>query len=64
MIEVRNIFLFVFLATVKGISPFKWQRYYHAIKAAHLAQIRKTIWKLKKEGKIYEDKQGRLWPKK
>lgn len=56
--------VFIFLAIWKGI-PFRlWAYVWSEILAAHEAENRKVIWELKKEGLIYEDKEGRLWTKK
>ena len=64
MIHLRNLFLFVAYALWHGTPPYLWSQAWEDIQADHLARTRKIIWELKKQGKIYEDRDGRLWPKK
>lgn len=52
---------FVFLAIWKGIPFQRWSYAWNEILAAHEAETRKVVWELKKEGRIREDENGRLW---
>ena len=63
MIKLQNLILFTALALWHG-TPFRlWPRAWQEIEAAHLAETRKVVWELKCEGKIREDKEGKLWIK-
>lgn len=60
-VHIHNLILFTVLAIWNGIPPWLWRKAWLDIEAEHLAQVRKRIWELKVEGKVYEDREGRLW---
>ncbi len=63
MVRLRNLLLFAICALWKGTPFHLWRQVYRDIEAEHLAQVRKAVWELKKAGKVWEDEDGRLWPK-
>ncbi len=61
LIRIRNLILFILYALWYG-TPFRlWGIARKEIEVEHLAQVRKTVWELKKEGRVREDNEGRLW---
>lgn len=64
MIQIRNLLLFTILALWKG-TPFRlWPRAWREVQEEHRAWVHKAVWGLKKQGRIREDREGRLWSKK
>ena len=63
MVKLRNLILFVSLALWHGTPFYLWTKAWRDIQAEHLAQVRKMVWELKCQGKVYQDKDGFLWPK-
>ena len=62
MRTLRNALIFLYYA-IKYNTPFTlWPQAWQEINAEHLAQVRKYVWELKKEGRIYEDRDGFLYP--
>lgn len=64
MTQLKNLILFILLALYHGTPYHLWSRARREIAADHEARVRKMIWELKKEGRVWEDRDGRLWPKK
>lgn len=62
-IRIHNLTLFLSLVLWHGTPVYLWPRAWREVQADHKAQVRKAIWELKKEGKIYQDKEGYLWSK-
>lgn len=60
LIEARNTLLFIAYAIWHG-TPFRlWPQARRLIEEDHLGEVRKIVWELKKEGKVYEDEDGFL----
>jgi hypothetical protein len=64
MMQIRNLLLFIILALWNGTPFHLWPYAWREVQAEHLAQVRKTVWELKKQGHVREDREGRLWSKK
>ena len=64
MIRLHNLILFLAIVIWSGTAFHLWGRAWRGMEEEHLAEFRQAIWELKKEGKIREDKDGRLWIKK
>lgn len=63
MTRLRNLTLFIILALWHGIPPWLWREAWEGVEADQMARARKAVWKLKCEGRIYEDEEGGLWPR-
>jgi hypothetical protein len=61
MVKLRNLIMFLVEVTRYGLAPWKWRRAWRACQDEHLAEVRKGIWELKKQGKVRQDKEGRLF---
>jgi len=61
-IFLYNIFVFVLSTIEVGHPPWRWHIGWRLCQERHRQDIHKIIWELKCDGKIREDKQGRLWP--
>jgi hypothetical protein len=60
----RNLILFVSLALWRGTPFHLWPRAWREVEAEHRAQVHKAVWELKKQGRIRQDREGRLWSNK
>lgn len=63
LITLRNLILFTICAIEAGIPIHQWSYAYQQAKEWQQQKIHKAIWELKKQGKVYEDENGLLWPK-
>ena len=61
-IQVQNFILFVTIALWRGTPFHLWPRAWREVEAEHRAWVHKGVWELKKQGRVREDKEGRLWP--
>jgi len=61
LVWLGNLWIFVTEALWRGTPLWLWPRAWRDINEAHLQQVRKDIWELKKQGKVVE-KDGRLYP--
>ena len=61
-VRIHNLTLFVALALWRGTPLRLWPRAWREVEADHRARIHKTVWALKCEGRVREDREGRLWP--
>lgn len=61
-IHIQNLILFTAIALWRGVPLHLWRYAWQQIKIDHYGQVHKAVWELKKEGKVYQDKEGRLWP--
>jgi hypothetical protein len=59
--RLHNLFIFLIEVLRYGLAPWKWRRAWREVQEEHLAEVRKCIWELKKQGKIRQDKEGRLF---
>lgn len=60
MTKLWNLILFILMISWR-IPPALWRDAWYDIEAAHSAETRKMVWELKKQGRIWEDEEGRLW---
>lgn len=63
LIIIHNLLIFIPAVIWYGINPWRWGEAWRGMEAEHRAGIHKTVWELKKQGRVREDKEGRLWPK-
>lgn len=63
MTNIRNLIIFAFYCLIRLIPPWKWAYYWNLVWADHVAKTRKAIWELKCQGKVAEDREGRLYSK-
>ena len=62
-VNIHNIALFLIGVIRHGIAPWRWPEAWHYISEGHQQEVHKIVWQLKCQGKIYSDREGRLWPK-
>lgn len=62
-VSINNLFWFTVIALWRGIPPWRWRDAWDYVAEGHRQEVHKTVWELKCQGKVYSDKNGRLWPK-
>jgi hypothetical protein len=45
----------------RGFPLYRWPEGWRAAKEAHRQEVHTTVWQLKCEGKVREDREGKLW---
>lgn len=55
MVQLHNVILFVADCFRYGIPPWRWRQAWRGIQEEYLAEGRKVIWRLKKQGRVRED---------
>ena len=63
-VKLHNLFWFSLGLLRYNIPPWLWGKAWREVQEQHLQDVRKKVWELKKQGKVREDKEGRLWPRK
>lgn len=61
LISLGNIWIFVTGMIWHGVPVWKWGRAWREIEQIHRQDVHKTIWELKKQGRVVE-RDGRLYP--
>ena len=62
-VAISNTIIFVALAIWYGVPFHSWPKLWADFEVAHKAWIRRIVWQLIMDGKVYKDEDGRLWPK-
>jgi len=58
---VHDLFVFVTAAIWHGTPLWMWPDAWEKLQDEKLQEIRAAVWDLKKQGRIREDAEGRLW---
>lgn len=58
---LRNVVLVAYGMLKHGIPPYKAKQVWQAVQEAHRQDVHKLVWEAKKQGLVWEDKEGRLW---
>jgi len=58
---INNISVFIEVVIRYAIPPWRWRIAWQELQYQHLLDVRKAVWELKKQGRVREDADGRLY---
>ncbi len=62
LVLLKNLWVFVTEMLWRGVPLRYWRQVWEEANDLHAAEVRRMVWELKKQGKVREDEEGRLWP--